>query len=117
MNKRSMLRVVRLIAVFVVPLLLVILLSMALDEIRQPPPVSANPECPHMYDTVLALPADVTSIPEYHDCQKLINLDDEHMDLWRVSSFGRISTAFSYPRCWSRGRHAFRRLASNHSGR
>lgn len=77
MNRRGLAGIWWLVIVLVVGLVLVILISMLLDNTRQLPADTNNPECPHHYDTALALPAAVTNIPEYHDCQRLVNLDNE----------------------------------------
>lgn len=58
----------------IVAVFVLLFVVMYLMDNGSPPDAGANPECPHAYQE-LALSAQITDIPEFHDCQKLISED------------------------------------------
>jgi hypothetical protein len=66
--------VARLAVIAVVSMACLLLILLYLWDSGSPPAVTVNPECPH-HGGELALPAGITNVPEYHDCQRLIEPD------------------------------------------
>jgi len=67
-------------------IIILLILMIWIDSNGVAPPVTANPECPHQQHD-LELPANTTSIPEFHDCQKLINTDG--------ATYGTLAAVFA----------------------